>query len=192
MEEKWADKGRNTQSAGQTKGLWLGTGRQLRGRDSCTSAGGHVSEPSRLPMSLKALQECGQGPWGCCSSSLRLSHFPAGLCLRAHRACPPVSPVCDPGPVTAPHSLPFALAQGNRHLCERRDLPGLRQCRRAQGTSEAGEGQGLPSSTTRRHGCGSLSTRGWVWSSKFASHLHVLVPIPPLGLCSSPPNLTLP
>lgn len=150
MGEKRADKGRNTQSAGQTKRLWLGTGRQPRGRDSCTSAGGHESEPSRLPMSLKALQECGRGPWGCCSSSLPLSHFLAGLCLGAHRACPPVSPVCDPGPVTAPHSLPFALAQGNRHLCERRDLPGLRQCRRAQGTSGAGEGQGLPGSTTRR------------------------------------------
>lgn len=73
MGKKRADKGRNTQSAGQTKGLWLGTGRQSRGRDSCTSAGGHVSEPSRLPMSLKALQECGRGPWGCCGSSLRLS-----------------------------------------------------------------------------------------------------------------------
>ena len=64
MGKKRADKGRNTQSTGQTKGLWLGTGRQPRGRDSCTSAGGNVSEPSRLPMSLKALQECGRVPGG--------------------------------------------------------------------------------------------------------------------------------
>lgn len=82
-----------------------------------------MSGPSRLSMSLKALQECGQGPWGAAAleSAFSCESFP---CLRAHRARPPVSPICDPGPGPAPHGLPFAPDSGKQ------TSPRISQCGR--------------------------------------------------------------